>query len=997
LDRFRTRRVLYASLGDGGSGGDPLGSGQDINSLLGKILRIDVHGDSFSGDASRNYAVPADNPFVGMPGADEIFAFGLRNPWRPSFDRALGDFYIADVGQNQWEEIDLGQIGANYGWNAIEGPAPFPGGGPLISPAVAPIYFYDHTVGHSITGGYVYRGEGEALQGQYFFADFVDNKVFTLRFDGTAWTATERTSQIVPDAGQVNSPASFGEDGLGNLYLVDFDGDIFKLTPNVTSADQADVLRGLGGNDMLFGGSGNDTLDGGAGADVLIGGDGTDTADYSLSAAGVTVSLLTGLGAGGDAQGDTLGGIKNITGSAQADTLTGDGAANTLDGGSGNDTLIGGAGADTLIGGPGTDTASYASSGAGVTVNLQTGSGSGGDAQGDTLSGIENITGSAFADVLTGDGGANTLVGGAGADALNGGGGTDTADYSSSAAAVNVNLLANSGAGGDAAGDTFSSIENIIGSAFADMLRGDTGANTLDGRSGNDTLIGGAGADALIGGAGTDTADYSSSAAGVTVNLLTGSGSGGDAQGDTLSGIENITGSAFADTLTGDGGVNTLAGGLGADVLKGGAGNDTLSGGADNDTFVFDATALTPAQPGSAFFDRILDYNRAEGDLLDFSALISPTHANDATGTLVRVLENPSGTGAILQVDPDGTAGGMNWTTIARLDGVHTGDSVQVVLDSTQPAGVPLTVPQLMPTQNFNGDTHADILWQSSSGMPAAWLMNGTNAVTVSGVGSFNPGPSWHVKGSGDFNGDGKSDILWQDNGGTPAIWLMNGTTAVSVSAAGSFNPGPSWQIKGTGDFNGDGKSDILWQDSGGAAAIWLMDGATATSVAAVGPFNPGPSWQIKGTGDFNGDGKSDILWQGSDGTPAIWLMDGINFVSTSAAGSFNPGPSWQVKGAGDFNGDGKSDILWQGSDGTPAIWLMDGATAVTVSAAGSFNPGPSWHVKGAADFNGDGKSDILWQGSDGTPAIWLMDGTHAVSVSAAGSFNPGTMWDVIV
>ena len=167
----------------------------------------------------------------------------------------------------------------------------------------------------------------------------------------------------MPDVGQVNSPSSFGEDGLGNLYLVDFDGDIFRLTPNVTSADQADVLRGLGGNDMLFGGSGNDTLDGGAGADVLIGGDGTDTADYSLSAAGVTVSLLTGLGAGGDAQGDTLGGIENITGSAQADTLTGDGAANTLDGGSGNDTLIGGAGADTLIGGPGTDTASYASSG----------------------------------------------------------------------------------------------------------------------------------------------------------------------------------------------------------------------------------------------------------------------------------------------------------------------------------------------------------------------------------------------------------------------------------------------------------------------------------------------------------------------------------------------------------------------------------------------------------------------------------------------------------
>ena len=334
-----------------------------------------------------------------------------------------------------------------------------------------------------------------------------------------------------------------------------------------------------------------------------------------------------------------------------------------------------------------------------------------------------------------------------------------------------------------------------------------------------------------------------------------------------------------------------------------------------------------------------------EGDTLDFSAFDRFWAWQRCHDTLVRVLENPSGTAAILQIDQDGTTGGMNWTTIARLDGIHTGDGVNVILDST--GGVTLTVPELMPTKNFNGDTHADILWQSSSGMPAAWLMNGTNAVTVSGVGSFNPGPSWHVKGSGDFNGDGKSDILWQDSGGTPAIWLMDGTTAVSVSAAGSFNPGPSWQIKGTGDFNGDGKSDILWQDSGGAAAIWLMDGTTATSVAAVGPFNPGPSWQIKGTGDFNGDGKSDILWQGSDGTPAIWLMDGINFVSTSAAGSFNPGPSWQVKGSGDFNGDGKSDILWQGSDGTPAIWLMDGATAVTVSAAGSVQPGAELACQG--------------------------------------------------
>jgi glucose/arabinose dehydrogenase len=225
---------LYISVGDGGGSGDPLHSGQDINSLRGKILRIDVDSPP---DPGLNYHIPADNPFVGQPGADEIFALGLRNPWRPSFDRATGDFYIADVGQDTWEEIDIGQKGANYGWNHFEGPALFPGGDAISTgPVVAAIYSYDHNVGHSITGGYVYRGDGDALQGQYFFADFVQGKVFTLAFNGSAWVATDRTSQIVTDIGSLTLPSSFGEDGRGNLYIVDLGGNIFRLTPTVFSA-----------------------------------------------------------------------------------------------------------------------------------------------------------------------------------------------------------------------------------------------------------------------------------------------------------------------------------------------------------------------------------------------------------------------------------------------------------------------------------------------------------------------------------------------------------------------------------------------------------------------------------------------------------------------------------------------------------------------------------------------------------------------------------------
>src|SRR5262249_13865387 len=120
---------LYISVGDGGGPGNALHTGQNIDSLLGQNLRIAVHSPS---DPGRNYHIPSDNPFVGTPGADaEIFAYGLRNPWRASFDRTLGTFYIADVGENTWEEIDVGQKGANYGWNAYEGPMAFPGGDPV--------------------------------------------------------------------------------------------------------------------------------------------------------------------------------------------------------------------------------------------------------------------------------------------------------------------------------------------------------------------------------------------------------------------------------------------------------------------------------------------------------------------------------------------------------------------------------------------------------------------------------------------------------------------------------------------------------------------------------------------------------------------------------------------------------------------------------------------------------------------------------------------------
>lgn len=232
-----TDGFLYIGVGDGGGGNDPFQNGQNINSLQGKMLRIDVSGSS--------YTSPSSNPFAGAtPGADEIYAFGLRNPFRNSFDRANGNFYIADVGQSAREEVNFKAAatggGQNYGWRAREGrirntsvPDPDP------TPRVEPIYDYDHGIGQSITGGYVYRGGnyldgGISLDGTYLFGDFVSQRIFSFRYTGTDINtnlAQDRTSelQVSSNGFTINNISSFGEDLAGNLYVVDYGGEIFQI------------------------------------------------------------------------------------------------------------------------------------------------------------------------------------------------------------------------------------------------------------------------------------------------------------------------------------------------------------------------------------------------------------------------------------------------------------------------------------------------------------------------------------------------------------------------------------------------------------------------------------------------------------------------------------------------------------------------------------------------------------------------------------------------
>jgi VCBS repeat-containing protein len=371
----------------------------------------------------------------------------------------------------------------------------------------------------------------------------------------------------------------------------------------LTGAAGHDRLVGGAGNDQLFGGLGNDLLWGGAGNDVLNGGDGNDTATYADATATVKVDLtLTGAQTTGGGGSDTLTGIENVIGSAFNDTIGGNAGDNVLDGGAGIDTV-------TYV---------KAASGVSVSLGLASAQNTGG-AGTDTLRNFENLTGSAFADTLSGDAGNNILDGGLGIDTLS---------YANAAAGVTVNLaLTTAQNTGGAGTDTVKGFENLTGSAFNDVLTGSTAANVLMGLGGNDNLIAGAGNDRLDGGEGVDrmegglgndiyvvdnASDLIVEAAGAGTDVVettlssltlaanaevltyvgTGSFTGtGTALADTINGgaeLDTLYGLGGDDKLNGNGGNDRLFGGDGNDTLAGGVGNDELTGGAGNDTYVLD-------------------------------------------------------------------------------------------------------------------------------------------------------------------------------------------------------------------------------------------------------------------------------------------------------------------------------------------------------------------------------------------------------------------------
>lgn len=421
----------------------------------------------------------------------------------------------------------------------------------------------------------------------------------------------------------------------------------------------------------VFGSGYDDLIAGNAGDNILMGGAGNNTVSYASATAGVTIDLVRiDAQETGGAGRDTLRWFQNVIGSAFDDVLSGDANDNIFTGGAGNDTYYGSGGNDTV---------SWVDAEAGVTVTLGgrlvQSSGGGGI---DTLYSIENLTGSAFADVLTGDSGANVLKGGAGNDRLNGGagadticggagndvliggGGVDTVSYADATAGVTVSLASTSQQGtGGGGNDTLNGFENLTGSAFADTLTGTAGVNVLTGGAADDTLLGGGGNDTFDGGEGTDTASFVDAASGVTLNLGVVGAQASGVGSVRLTGIENLIGSAFDDTLTGSRGDN---------VLTGGGGADTLTGGLGADRFMFTSIADAPIGRSA---DTITDFRRGQGDLIDLSGIdaVAGGPANEAFSFL--------GTGAFtghageLRVVASPAAGGLS-----TVYGDVTGDGV---------------------------------------------------------------------------------------------------------------------------------------------------------------------------------------------------------------------------------------------------------------------------------------------------------------------------------
>jgi Ca2+-binding RTX toxin-like protein len=425
--------------------------------------------------------------------------------------------------------------------------------------------------------------------------------------------------------------------------------------------NSADTIFGYLGNDVIFGLGGNDTIKGGGGADSINGGIGSDTVEYTDSTVGVIVNLKENHGINGTAQGDTFSSVENITGSGQGDSLTGSDGNNTLKGLEGNDHLEGGLGADVLIGGTGIDTARYLTASAGVTVSLLSGHGSGGDAAGDDLIGIENVMGSDHSDTIWGDNGVNVLFGGGGNNTLKGFGGSDT---------LHGGFDNDSLYGMDA-------VDQLYGSGGDDYLDGGAGADFMSGGTDNDTYIVDNFGDVVTEVGGQGTLDRVKTS---TTYALTG--------GSDIELLETLdTDATTAIDLVGNWINNTIIGNAGTNVIVGGAGLDTMVGGGGADIFVWNSIAEMGSTVGANSDTVGSEFNALIGDKIALNPIDADGNAGngDTAFTFIGDASNPftaagqvswfnngPGTDTYLLLNTNGDAAADG---VIRVIGVHTVDA----------------------------------------------------------------------------------------------------------------------------------------------------------------------------------------------------------------------------------------------------------------------------------------------------------------------------------
>ena len=751
----------------------------------------------------------------------------------------------------------------------------------------------------------------------------------------------------------------------------------------------ANIISGGNGNDLIVGGPNADTLNGGAQSDRLFGDDGNDT----LQGGSESDVLVAGIG------------NDQLFGDAGNDFLYGELGNDILNGGAGSDTLKGGEGNDTIDGGLGLDSAVFSRARSDFTITFQSGgkvlltdtSGSNGS---DTLTNVEllvfqdqtitvnvplslksptdhnndmksdllwqNDDGRAAVWLLNGgnpigsgfvgnDPGPGWHIVGA-ADFNNDGKSDILWENDHSRAAVwllnGTNILFADFIGNDpGAGWHIKATGDFNGDGKADVLwQNDYGRAAVW----------------LLNGTSLVTSSFVGGDPGASWHIKGSGDFNGDGKSDIL--WQHNDGRAMVWLLNG---TNVIGSG---ELGNPGAGWQVIGSGDFNGDGKSDVLWQNDEDRAAVWLidgtNRLDNLSPAYGSAGD-GWYVKGTGDFNGDGSVDILRQNVTGQAQILFMD------GVTWT------GTGTLASNPGAAWTIANYGVGSLAQQ---RSDFNGDGLSDVLWQKTDGTIAAWLIDNTQVIDGSTVGT-NTDTAWHVEATGDFNGDGKWDALWQHTDGTARIWFLNALTHTGGGTVG--NPGADWDVKATGDFNADGKSDILWQNTDGRAAVWLMDNLTILNGNLVGSA-PGAGWEIKGSGDFNGDGKSDILWENVDGRAAVWLLDGWTVLDARAVGGV-PGAGWHIEGSGDFNGDGNSDVLWQNTDGRAAVWLLDGVELIGADVVGD-NADVTQQIKGAADYNGDGKSDILWLNDDGQAEIWFMDGLTVANMELIGGAL-GSTW----